>query len=244
MKFYEYLKSFFSNIQYTDKFIEFENKINYKFKKKELLIYALTHSSKEKNSNSKSHFERMEFLGDAVLNMVVTEKLFKEFPDLREGDMSKKKSKLVSRKFLAVKAIELNLQDYIAFGRAIGDKTGKRTILGNTMEALIAAIYLDSGIIEAKKFIHRFILHDFKDFLEEDFLKNYKSIIQEYTQKKYHRVPVYKLVKMQDLGHDKIFTISISINGEIVAYGEGKNKKSAEQDAAKNALLKLGLTQK
>ena len=225
------------------KLVEFEHKIHYKFKDKKLLIASLTHSS-YKDENNIPAFERLEFLGDSVLGLIVADMLFTKYPMNQEGKLSEKKSKLVSRKMLALKGKELELADYLYLGEQAKRQNGKisPTIVGNAVESIIAAIYLDGGIKEASNFITNFILNDFENMLTDTFLENYKSILQEYVQAKYNKLPLYKVVSQEGPPHKKIFTVSVFINEKKLAIAKGESKKKAQQAAAKKVCEKLNLT--
>jgi len=240
------LKNILSNIinkkDRSSKLIEIQNKIQYKFKDTTLLIDALTHTSYNYKNNI-SEFERMEFLGDSILGLIVAEAIFRKFPESQEGNLSKLKSKLVSTKYLALKAKELNLSEYIFLSEEAIKSGGKNSssILADAMESLICSIYLDSNIEQVRKFINKFILKNFTDELKTGYLTNYKSILQEYTQSKYHNQPYYKVIKEEGPEHKKLFTVEVYINSKKIGIGKGPNKKEAQQYAAKKACLFLGI---
>ena len=229
-----------------------EKKIKYKFQNKELLIASLTHDSytydsshiKSDNSHEKNLlYERMEFLGDAVLGLVVGEFLFGKFPSEDEGFLSKLKSNIVCEKYLAVKANKFDLGKHILMSYK-EDRNGgreRKSIIADTMEALICAIYLDSGLEKAREFITTFIISDFEKQVQMTELINYKSILQEYCQSLYQSTPDYKHIGDKGPEHKKIFVMEVYINNELQGRGEGVTKKDAHQDAAKNACLKLRL---
>ncbi|MDY6914714.1 MAG: ribonuclease III [Candidatus Cloacimonadota bacterium] len=217
--------------------------IGYKFENISLLRAALTHTSYKSVTNHYSAFERMEFLGDSILGLVVAEHIFNKFPNYTEGNLSKLKAKLVSRKFLALKAKKINLGDYL-FLSSEAAKNGERSsksILGDAMEALICAIYLDSNLEQAANFIQKFIIRNYKSPLSEEDMTNYKSKLQEYTQSKYQEVPEYKIIGESGPDHDKIFTAEVCICKKTLGTGEGSTKKEAQQQAAKGACNKLEL---
>ena len=218
-----------------------ENKISYKFQDISILTSALTHSSITREETNVSPFERMEFLGDAVLGLVVSEEIFSQFPTFNEGNLSKLKAKLVSRKYLALCAAKLDLGSFISVSNEAQCFEGKkaRTILGNAMESLICAIYLDSNLEQARKFIREFILQDIQSIRKLDNLKNYKSILQEHCQSISPELPEYKVINEIGPEHDKTFTIKVFLSGQLMGIGEGKSKKEAQQFAAKDALQKL-----
>lgn len=218
---------------------EFQKIIGYKFQNESLLVTALTHTSREVNSENGSAFERMEFLGDSILGLIVSEELFLKFPKYSEGQLSKLKSKIVSRKLLALVSKKLKLSDYLVSNKDSLGKGGLNSVLSNTMESLICAIYLDGNLEKARKFIHKFILHDYSKNLLRGDLTDYKSKLQEYTQAKFQATPDYEILDSSGPEHDKIFTVQVLLNAETYGYGKGKNKKEAQRNAAKQACLKL-----
>jgi ribonuclease III len=215
--------------------LKIEKKIQYRFKNKKLLEEALTHTSIKNEQNNFSRFERMEFLGDSVLGLIAAEELFSLYPSANEGTLAKLKSKLVSQKYLFVKANEINLGKYILLSEEASHSGGRSSasIVTDTLEALICAIYLDRSYNEAAKFVKNYILNDVENVKSMEKFKNYKSILQEATQSKYKKIPQYIVLQEEGLEHDKIFTISVSLNGEVLGIGKGKNKKEAQQSAAK-----------
>lgn len=232
---------------------EFQKIIDYKFKNNQLLRASLTHDSFAKKKDNcqndslcqlnNSHYERMEFLGDAVLGLVVAEYLFSLFPDKAEGYLSKLKSNIVSEKFLALKAIDFNLGNYILISEEEEKNGGRerKSILADTMEALICGIYLDGGLSKARKFITSFIIKGFeKQVLSEDLI-NYKSILQEYSQAKYQTTPVYELISEEGPDHLKTFVMDVYVDSKKYGTGEGPNKKEAQQKAAQDACKRLKL---
>lgn len=236
-----------SNLEREEKLALFQNQINYKFKNKSLLIAALTHDSVYRKSDSEpqnsSPYERMEFLGDSVLGLIVAEYLFAHFPEKAEGDLSKFKANIVSEKFLALKAIVLKLGEFIIMSdeeRKNGGES-RKSILADTMESLICAIYLDSGLNKARKFIHKHIITGFEKELISVDLINYKSILQEYTQAKYQSTPHYNLQQESGPDHQKTFIMEVFINSKKFGEGTGNNKKEAQQRAALSACKQLNL---
>ena len=208
-----------------------------------LLEQAFVHSS---YSNENPDFawpsnERLEFLGDAVLNFIVTEKLYEEFPKLPEGELTEIRASLVCRDTLAEVASSLKLGDWLLLGRGEEANGGraKASNLANAMEALIGALYLDQGLAKAR----RFILRQFKPELEK--IKagktppNYKALVQELIQGQKRPTPVYRLVEATGPDHSKQFTVEILVDGEALGRGIGKSKKVAESQAARAAWEKL-----
>lgn len=219
-----------------------ENKINYKFKNRSYLIEALTHSSyaNEGGRNLRSN-ERMEFLGDTVLSLVSGQYLFENYPDMPEGELTKLKASLVCTNSLMGFAKQINLGDYLFLGK--GEKmTGgakRPSILEDAFESLIAAIYLDGGLETARRFVLSFL----KPALENHStsFKDYKTILQEVIQQNPDQSVNYVFVGESGPDHDKIFEAEVRLNSNAIGRGKGKTKKSAEQAAAKEALILMGL---
>lgn len=211
-----------------------EEVIGYRFKDPRHLKEALSHKSFASESKSGIFNERLEFLGDSVLAAVVAHRLYVDYPEDAEGSLSKKKSQLVSRPSLARWAAELNLGAYLYLG--VGEETsGGRTrlsLLGNALEALIGAIYLDGGYEAAARFIQKWCTERHASLEETD----YKSRLQEVLQKKYKIPPVYELTSAAGPDHDKTFQVLVRLGKKQLAEGAGKTKKEAEQAAARNAL--------
>jgi len=247
------LLSIFKKQKYDENVIYSENKLNslekiidYKFKNCELLKAAITHSShlrENHKSSSVTASERMEFFGDSILGMVVAEFLFIHNSTKAEGTLSKLKAKIVSEKYLFLIAKKLNFGEYIILSNEESDNGGreKPSILSDLLESLICAIYLDSGLEAAKKFIITFFLKDYKNLITYDLLVNYKSKLQEFTQSKFQEPPTYSTTNVEGPDHLKIFTVEVWIQGKLFGTGSGKNKKSAQQMAAKEACLAIKL---
>ena len=220
---------------------ELQKKLNYNFKKPELLIMALTHSSYA-NENKKDRLasnERLEFLGDSILSLVVAELIYKHKSNIPEGQMTKLRAELVCEKNLAALAQTIDLGSYIILGRG-EDKGGGRfrpSILADTMEALLAAIYLDSGLKHVSSFIKKRLFKDTKDTKEIQFeITDYKTTLQELIQTKPGQALSYHVVKESGPDHMKTFTVEVHLNGKHYGIGTGKSKKEAEQAAAMSAL--------
>lgn len=218
-----------------------EEKIEYTFKNKELLKEALTHSSYANEGGARYNNERMEFLGDSVLSIVSTEYLYKRFPDMPEGKLSKLRSSLVCTSSLSNFARELDLGSYLYLGKGERNSGGadRDSILENAFEALIAAIYLDGGIEPAKKHILRFLARDVET--EHVSFKDYKTTLQEIIQQNPDERLNYVLVDEFGPDHDKTFVVEIHLNSNVVATGKGRSKKQAEQEAAKEVLKLMGV---
>ena len=219
---------------------ELQDKIGYRFQNTDLLKQALTHSSfaNEQKINKLKDYERLEFLGDAVLELVSSEFLFRENPQMPEGQLTKLRASMVCEPALASCAKDIDLGSYILLGRG-EEYTGGRyrsSITSDVMEAIIGAIFLDGGIENAKKHIYRFILSDLENkilFLDS------KTILQEEIQKKKDAQLRYELIGESGPDHNKQFTVDAYLNDVLIGSGTGRTKKAAEQQAAYEALLKM-----
>ncbi|EAK4147209.1 ribonuclease III [Campylobacter upsaliensis] len=215
-----------------------EAKLNYKFKDQKLLIYALTHKSAKKNYNN----ERLEFLGDAVLDLVVGEFLFHKFKNEAEGDLSKLRAALVNEKSFAKIATSLNLGDFIFMSIAEQNNGGKTkpSILSDAFEALIGALHLEAGFIKAKEIALRLIEENFPNIDAKSLFKDYKTKLQEITQAKMGLTPEYETLRAFGPDHQKNFEIALNLEGKEMARAIASSKKEAQQMAAKLTLEKLG----
>lgn len=216
-----------------------EKKIGIDFKNKDLLTMAFVHRSylNEHPSFELDHNERLEFLGDAVLELAVTENLFLNFPN-PEGELTNWRASLVNSKMLSLIANKLKIEKYLYLSRGEQKDEGKarQFILANAMEALIGAIYLDQGWDMAKKFIEKFVLTHLKEILEKKLYVDPKSSFQELAQERTGITPSYKVLSEEGPDHAKNFEIGIYLNSELVATGKGSSKQEAQEDAAKKAL--------
>jgi ribonuclease-3 len=219
---------------------EFERRIGYTFQRRDLLTRAITHKSysHEARSESARHNETFEFLGDSVLGFVIGDLLFRHFPDLDEGALSKMKAYLVSATSLAEKARRFDMGEVILLG--VGEeKTGGRkkdSLLANLFEALLAGIFLDGGIEPARNLIEQSFLDDIKAINKQDLLfQDYKTALQELAQGKGLPLPEYSVVDEVGPDHDKTFIVEVKV-GSLSTRGEGSSKKEAQQQAAKIAL--------
>ena len=221
------------------KLAELEKKISYCFKDKELLKQALTHSSfsNEQKIKKWKNYERIEFLGDAVLELVSSEYFYHTYPEETEGNLTKMRASAVCEQALAITARQLMLGSYMVFGKGEESNGGRDrdSIIADCVEAIIGAIYLDSGIDEAKRFIHEFVLNDLD---HKRLFYDAKSILQERIQEDKLGELTYELVGELGPEHEKVFLVEARLNGEKIGYGEGKSKKTAQQHAAYDALLK------
>ncbi len=219
-----------------------EKKINYEFKNRKYLNEALTHSSfaNERQNGYKSN-ERMEFLGDAVLSIISARYLFEKYPDMPEGELSKLRSSLVCTESLSDFAKQIDLGSYLYLGKSevLNNGQERPSILENAFEALIAAIYLDGGFSAANEFVLSFLTKA----LETHHInfKDYKTTLQEIVQQNPLERVNYVLVGESGPDHDKRFEVEVHLNSNVIGRGIGKSKKSAEQEAAKEALKLMGI---
>ena len=232
-------------VRLREEFETLQRGIDYRFRDRGLLEHAMTHTSRanEDVSGGVTDNESLEFLGDAVLGFVIADLLFREFPSADEGQKSKIKAALVSTGTLARQAERLALGDHLLLGRG-EEKTGgrqKQALLADSYEALIAAIYLDGGIEQARAFIAR----EFAPLIAEarggggSLGQDYKSALQEYVQSRNQPLPHYRLAGTLGPDHRKLFQIEVTVQGQVIAEGSGASKKEAEQEAARMALAKL-----
>lgn len=218
---------------------ELENKIGYTFQNKDLLRQAVTHSSyaNEQKINKTGDYERLEFLGDAVLELVSSEFIYKENPQMPEGQLTRKRSSMVCEPALAFCAREIGLEAFILLGKGEEATGGRKrdSIVSDVMEAVIGAIYLDSDLTKAKEYIHRFILSDLKN---KQLFYDAKTILQEVVQQENKGTLHYELLREEGPEHDKTFVVEALVGEQRVGCGTGRSKKAAEQQAAYEALLK------
>jgi len=222
-----------------------EDLIGYKFKNKDLLKEALTHRSylNENPSWGLSDNERLEFLGDAVLELAVTEELFNRYPDYSEGELTPIRSALVNFQMLAQIAGFLNLGEFILLSRGEAKDIGRarEVILANGLEALLGAVYLDSSYETVKTFVNRFILSRLEEVMRKGLYKDSKSLLQEKIQEQLKLTPTYKVLKESGPDHEKIFTVGVYFGDNLIAEGAGPSKQEAEVEAARAALETLKL---
>ena len=221
----------------------FQQVIGYHTLNHTYFIKALTHSSRipEESTDTMKSNERLEFLGDAVLDVIISEMLFRQYPDLSEGELTTMRSSLVSSTGLANRARDLDLGQFLFLGHG-EEKSGGRqkdSILANAYEAVIGAIYLDGGIQSATDFVRCHIWDAHETILQTEGGNNYKGELLEYCQKELHRAPKYTLVKEEGVEHKKTYTLQVLVGKKVMGTGVGKNKKEAEQHAAADALRKI-----
>lgn len=221
-----------------------QEKINYNFKDISLLEHALTHSSyANEHSDEFLSNERLEFLGDAVLGIVTGEYLYTNFPKLPEGELSKLRASLVCEQSLFTFANTIDLGKFLILGKGEANSGGNQrpSILADAFEAVIAAIYLDGGMENAKKHILRFIKNALTEHRES--FHDYKTQLQEIVQKNKEEQVSYVLVGETGPDHDKRFEVQVRLNSNVIGKGEGKSKKQAEQEAAREALSLMGISE-
>ena len=217
-----------------------EKKLGIKFKNKDLLKQAFTHRSYlNENPNSKlEHNERLEFFGDAVMELIVTEHLFKDFPDKAEGDLTNWRAALVNAKMLTSVAEDMEFNDYLLLSRGEAKEGGKARayILANAFEAFLGALYLDSGYKACDEFIKKYLLKNLADIIQDGSYKDAKSKFQEEAQERNSITPNYKVIKESGPDHNKKFVVGVYLDKELVAEGSGSSKQEAEEAAAELAL--------
>ena len=222
---------------------ELQDAIGYRFNDESLLLEALTHSSyaNEQHKKGLNHNERLEFLGDAVLSIAVSDYIFKNCPEFPEGQLTKLRAYLVCEKALYGFAKQINLGKYIRFshGEIRNGGNKKPSILADAFEAVIAAIYLDGGFENAFKFIYRFVVPEIKNYGSHS-QNDYKTRLQEIIQQNSHGKISYEIVDSYGPDHDKHFKVELRIDNNVAGRGGGKSKKEAEQNAAREALELMG----
>ncbi len=225
---------------------QLEQRIGYHFRNITLLKNALIHSSYANESGSKHPAldcnERMEFLGDTVLSLSVSTYLFRNYPDLPEGNLSKIRSFTVCEKALAEFATEIQLGDFLMLGKGEDSNNGRQrpSIISDAFEALIAAIYLDSGLEDAQAFVLRFAVPHIERLLSEQVTEDYKTALQQIVQQEQGEKLEYVLVEEEGPPHQRIFTMEARLNSNVIGRGVGSSKREAEQRAAKEALTLFG----
>ena len=229
-----------SDLTVTTTLEQIETILQYTFTDKSLLVEAFTHSSAANNRRNSN--ERLEFLGDAVLAVVICQALFEKFPLLLEGDLTKMKSALVSRGSCAKVTRQLKLQDFLKVGKGMASaRSLPRSIVAGLLEGIIGAVYLDGGFEAAQNFI----LYAFEDMLDkaqvEDPQGNYKSMLQQHAQEQFGVTPVYSLLDEKGPDHNKCFEAGVMLDQRHFTSAWGITKKEAEQKAAYNALVELGV---
>jgi ribonuclease-3 len=218
-----------------------ENIIGFKFHNRDLLVKALTHKSYPSDTGPSCDNERMEFLGDSVLATFVVDYLYNKYPEKDEGKLSQVKSQIVSQLNLSRWARDIELGDFVLMSKGEESTGGRKrdSLLSDTFEAIVAAIYLDGGFESARKFILGFLIKQKRLTISDT-----KSKLQEYFQSKYKTLPEYKLINELGPDHEKIFEIGVYLKKAMLGKGKGHSKKEAEQSAAKEALKKINAKKK
>lgn len=216
----------------------FINSLKIRFRNYNLLNLALTHRSVINKKNKLYNNERLEFLGDSVLGLSVTQYLYLHFPKYKEGDLAKIKSYVVSEEVLAKIGLKIHIDKYLLIGKGEEASGGrkKNAIIEDSMEALFGAYYLDQGYSKAKDFVLSLLIPEIKLVIKGDYRKDYKTIFQEIVQKDEKVCPRYQLLKKSGPDHNTVFIYQVFVNDIVKGQGKGKSKKIAEQNAAKNAL--------
>ena len=221
-----------------------ESKLNLPFQNKELLKQAFVHRSylNENRDFHLAHNERLEFLGDAVLELIVTEYFYQKYPDKPEGELTAWRAALVNTKMLSIVGRDVGFNDYLMLSRGEAKEEGKARdyILANTVEAFIGALYLDQGLPNAAKFITLNILSRLAEVLKEQLFLDAKSRFQELAQEKTGITPTYSVIQEWGPDHAKNFKMGVYLEKDLMAEGEGSSKQEAEESAAKNALREKG----
>jgi len=222
---------------------EFSKKLGYTFKQPELLLQAFCHSSyvNEQTDFILQDNERLEFLGDAVLDLAISHILMETFQKAEEGVLSKFRAMVVDETGLYEVAASLQLGDCLLLGKGEEQSSGreKTSILANTVEAILGALYLDAGFVKTMEIIRILFSSLLEKVGSQEIIHDFKSLLQEYTQRTYKALPQYNLIKESGLPHNKVFNIELTINEKVLSRGEGKCKKEAEQNAAREAFFCL-----
>ena len=222
---------------------ELMEKIGYEFKNEKYLKEALTHRSYSNEAEKMKRFnnEKLEFLGDAILNLITTEYIYELYEKKTEGELAKLKSQIISEPVFSTIASDIKLGEYLYLsnGEIMSGGRNRRSILGDAFEALIGAIFKDSDYYTAKNVALKFLLGKINKLEEIEGTGDYKTVLQEFVQGKYKKMPEYKLLGTKGPDHDKIFEICVRWNNKIYGVGVGRSKKEAEKHAAKEALEKL-----
>lgn len=220
--------------------ISLQKSLDYVFKKPAFLTEALTHRSylNEHPQEATSHNERLEFLGDAVLELSITEELFGRFPQYEEGTLTSLRAALVNYQMLAVIARVLDVERHLRLSRGEAKDTGRarEVILANAMEAIIGAIYMDGGYASAKAFVLRVVAPRLTEVFEKSLYKDPKSSLQEKIQAERKLTPTYRVLEEQGPDHDRVFVVGVYFGDELIAKGSGQSKQDGEVEAARNAL--------
>lgn len=228
-----------------EKFATFEEKIGVRFNDRTVLREAFTHRSyiNETREKGLEHNERLEFLGDAVVELSVTDFLYKKYPHANEGDLTSYRAALVNAVTLGNLGIDIGMEPYLLLSKGEAKDRGTKAreiILANAFEALVGAIYMDQGYAAADKFLKKYLMGKTEEIVKKELWRDSKSFFQEEAQEHTGITPSYKVLKEEGPDHDKEFTVGVFLNEELVGTGEGKSKQDAEQAAAADGLKKKG----
>ena len=225
---------------------QLQQNIGYQFHSLHLLRQSLIHRSfaNESGDPNIEDNEKFEFLGDSVIGFVISDLLYHSFPNFREGDMSRVKSHVVSESFLARLARDIDLGEFMLLGKGEASSGGhrKNSLLSDCYEALVAAVYLDGGIEPAREFLIRSFKERIETLVYDRHILDHKSLLQEHAQEIFHCIPRYRLRRTIGPDHERTYEMELHIQGDIFSVGTGRNKKEAEQNAAKAALEKLNIS--
>lgn len=227
--------------QLIQNFAEIDGKLGYCFRDPSLLALAFVHRSYvNEHKEISKHNERLEFLGDSVLGLVVADYLYESFPDRPEGDLSNLRSRLVNSLTCMNFILKLDVSHHLLLGKGekLSDGRGRESILGDLFEAIVGAIYLDGGLDAVRRFFFRHFSEEVNKIIEKP-LSNWKALFQDYCQRTFQKIPKYHVLSEHGPDHSKIFTVRVTINDEEMGCGQGGSKKDAQQAAAENALLRL-----
>lgn len=220
---------------------QIEAKLGCTFKNSSLLALAFTHRSfVNENKEITGHNERLEFLGDSVLGLVMSDYLYRNLPDTPEGDLSYLRSRLVEASSCVQYLLKLGVEEYILLGKGekMNEGRGRESIYADLFEAIIGAIYVDSGLEPARQFILNHFESTIKEIIKTP-QQNYKAMLQDWCQRKYQQTPVYEVMEEFGPDHSKMFSIRVMVNGKEMGTGTGSSKKIAQQAAAEQAMLKV-----
>ncbi len=218
-----------------------ESKLGYFFRDRSLLALAFVHRSFiNENRGVLKHNERLEFLGDSILGVLIAEYLYRNFPDIPEGELSFLRSRLVEASSCVAYIRKLNIDTYVLMGKGerMNDGRGRDSIMADLFEAIIGAVYIDGGIEAASSFLFNNFTPEIEATLQRP-VRNWKASLQDYCQKQYQKPPTYKVIEESGPDHSKLFKISVIVNDETIGFGEGSSKKEAQQAAAADALARL-----
>lgn len=233
--------------QLQDSYSEIESILRYSFLNKSWIVQAFTHRSffHEHRNLLKEHNERLEFLGDAVLTLIISSYLFTIFPTTQEGQLSQLRAEIVNAKTCSIFTQKMRLEKFllISKGKLGSFHQGKSSVLGDLFEAILGAIYLDGGLKPAQEFIFLHFSEEIDAIIQSP-VRNWKAELQDYTQKMFHDVPTYKVEKEEGPDHEKSFYVTVSIQNRILGEGSGNSKKEAQMLAAQDALLKISQEKK